>query len=321
MINIDEIISEANSIAIGGHVRPDGDCVGSTLGMYNYIVDNYPSKKVVINLETVPNTFHFLKNADKIGLVDNIDTSEVYDLFMCFDCGESSRLGQFNEALFNNAKKTVCIDHHIKKGNFADFEYIIQDESSTCELVYNVLPKDKITKEIAECLYTGIIHDTGVFQYNCTTKATMECAGFLMEKGIDFSTICNDTYFAKTNAQNRVMGKALLDSKLYCNGKIIATVTDASDMAMFNVLPRHLDGIVQQLRLTTGVDVAIYLYETGEGDFKCSTRASSHCDFDLAAFCATYGGGGHKKAAGFNVATTTPWDEIEKMVKVIEERL
>lgn len=316
--NLHELLTNAKTVGISGHIRPDGDCVGSCLAMYNYIVTYYPNVEAHVYLDPIPNIFKFLKNADKIQDIHTVSDDTVFDLYIALDCSEGSRLGEaFN--FFEKAKHTVCIDHHFSNNGFSEFSYIIPDDSSTCELVYNQIGKEKITKDIAECLYLGIIHDTGVFQYSCTTEATMAAAGFLMTKGIDYPKICTDTYFAKTMVQNRMLGKALLGCKTYLDGKVIAAVITAEDMAEFGAESKHLEGIVQQLRDTTGVEVAVFLYELADGDFKGSTRATG--DVDLTVITGVYGGGGHKKAAGFSVDTDRPWDVIDNIVSMVEKQL
>ncbi len=315
--NFNELISNSKVIGIGGHIRPDGDCVGSCMAMYNYIVTYFPEKEVHVYLDPIPNIFKFFKNSDKIEDIHTVQQGKVFDLFIALDCSEGHRLGDV-APYFENAVHTVCIDHHLTNGGFAEYSYIIPDDSSTCELIYNQIGKDKITKDIAECLYTGIIHDTGVFQYSCTTEATMAAAGFLMTKGIDYPKICTDTYYAKTMVQNRMLGKALLNCKTFEDGKIIAAVITKEDMAEFDAQSKHLEGIVQQLRDTTGVQVAVFLYELEAGDFKGSTRATG--DVDLTVITGRYGGGGHKKAAGFSVATKEPWAIIQEIVEMIKEQ-
>ena len=316
--NLHELLTNAKTVGISGHIRPDGDCVGSCLAMYNYIVTYYPNVEAHVYLDPIPNIFKFLKNADKIQDIHTVSDDTVFDLYIALDCSEGSRLGDaFN--FFEKAKHTVCIDHHFSNNGFSEFSYIIPDDSSTCELVYNQIGKEKITKDIAECLYLGIIHDTGVFQYSCTTEATMAAAGFLMTKGIDYPKICTDTYFAKTMVQNRMLGKPLLGCKTYLDGKVIAAVITAEDMAEFGAESKHLEGIVQQLRDTTGVEVAVFLYELADGDFKGSTRATG--DVDLTVITGVYGGGGHKKAAGFSVDTDRPWDVIDNIVSMVEKQL
>lgn len=311
MTNLDEVIRGMHSIGIAGHVRPDGDCVGSCLGVYNYIRTYYPDIDVRIYLEPIPNIFKFMNDSSQIRseYTDEI----IFDLFIALDCGDAGRLGEANK-YFESARHTVCIDHHLSNQSFAEQNYIFPEASSASELVLELIDPEKITKEIAECLYTGIVHDTGVFQYSCTSAKTMNIAGILMDKGIDYSRIIDETFYAKTFEQNQVLGYALLNSRLYLDGKVIASCVTDEVMHRYHVLPKHLDGIVSQLRVTKGVEVAIFLYQTGDNSFKVSTRASG--DVNLAEIAMKFGGGGHAKAAGFSMD-----GEPEQIIGLINEEI
>lgn len=299
------------TVGIAGHVRPDGDCVGSTLAIYNYIKEYYPQIDVRLYLEPIPNVFKFLRYADEIrsDYTDEI----VFDLFIVCDCGDEGRLGNAVK-YYENAKNTLCIDHHVSNQEFAQHNYIFPDASSTCELVYGLFDRAHITKEIAECLYTGMVHDTGVFQYSCTSAKTMNIAGQLMELGIDYSEIVDATFYTKTYAQNQILGQALLDSRLYLDGRCIISVVTKEEMDEFGVLPKHLDGIVNQLRVTKGVVVAAFMYQNEDGSFKVSLRANG--TFDVAALAMHFGGGGHVKAAGY-----TAFEDAETAKDILLEEI
>lgn len=314
-MKLDAIIEDKNVIGIAGHVRPDGDCVGSTLAVYNYIKDNYPEKDVRIYLEPIPNIFKFLKRADEIR--SDYKDDVVFDLFIAEDCGDLGRLGNAAK-YFENAKSTLCIDHHVSNSSFADENYIFPKASSTCELVFELIDRQKLTLQIAECLYTGMVHDTGVFQYSCTSAKTMEIAGVLMETGIDYPKIVDDTFYTKTFGQNKILGLALLNAELYLDGAVIATVVFQEDMKRFSVLPKHLDGIVNQLRVTKDTKIALFLYENEDGTFKGSLRVNG--DTNVADIAAQFGGGGHVKAAGFSIEG--PIDTaMERILNVIREKI
>ena len=297
---LNHALEQVKTVAIGGHVRPDGDCVGSCMGVYQYIKTWYPEIEVDVYLEDIPESFKRL-----IAVSDQIkgEVAEVkaYDLFITLDCADVARLG-FSSALFENAKHTICVDHHVSNDAFADENHIVPDASSTSELIYHLLPYEKITKEIAECLYLGIVHDTGVFQYSCTSPETMEAAANLMRKGIRANEIIDKTFYEKTYAQNQILGRALLESILFMDGKCIFTCLTKKIMDFHGVKPKDLEGIVSQLRVTEGVEVAIFLYQTDEQEFKVSRRASG--DVDVSKVAQKFGGGGHKKAAGVTMKGT-----------------
>lgn len=307
---------QVNTVAIGGHVRPDGDCVGSTLGLYQYIKKCFPNIHVDVYLEDIPESFKSMIPVSE-EILHEIDSKKRYDLFVALDCGDAGRLG-FSAPLFENAKATVCIDHHVSNTSFADENYIVPDASSTSELVYNLLDKEKITTEIAECLYLGIVHDTGVFQYSCTSPETMEAAADLMRKGIRSNEIIDKTFYEKTYAQNQILGRALLESFLFMDGKCIVSYITKKIMDFHGVTPKDLEGIVSQLRVIKDVEVAILLYETAPQEYKVSLRATG--DIDVSKVAGFFGGGGHKKAAGVTMKGTVH-DILNNLAEQIDLQL
>ena len=122
-----KILEGANTIAIGGHVRPDGDCVGSCMGMYLYLKEVFPEKQVDIYLQNIPEALKILDRMDEV--CEEIPAGKEYDLFICQDCGDKERLG-FSALLFDSAKHTFCIDHHISNKEFAEFNYVVPEASS-----------------------------------------------------------------------------------------------------------------------------------------------------------------------------------------------
>ena len=313
---LNKVLEGVSTIAIGGHVRPDGDCVGSCVGLGQYIRENYSDKTVDIYLKDIPESFHFLKGTETI-LESVADKEKEYDLFIALDCGDTGRL-DYSKPLLDHAKHTFCVDHHISNIGFADVNHIVAEASSTSELVYGLLDEEKISKNVAEALYLGIVHDTGVFQYSCAGPETFRVAAKLLEKGIDGPKIIEDTFYAKSYAQNQVMGRALMESILFLNGVGIASFIRKNVMDFYGVVPKDLEGIVSQLRVTEGVEVAVFMYELKQNEFKVSLRSKS--ELDVSKIAQYFGGGGHKKAAGFTMAGT-PFDVLNNLSKQIEEQL
>ncbi len=227
------------------------------------------------------------------------------------------RLG-FSAPLFENAKNTLCIDHHVSNPGFAKENHIVPDASSTSELVYELINRECVSKEVAEALYTGILHDTGVFQYSCTAPSTLRAAAELLEAGVDAPKIIRDTFYEKTYAQHQVLGRALLESILFLDGRCIASYIREREMRFFGVDRSDLDGIASQLRNTKGVEVAIFMDEIRPNVYKVSLRSGDIVDVSVIA--RYFGGGGHKKAAGFTL-TGTPYDVINNLSKQIELQL
>ena len=298
-ISLNEILQGKHSVALGGHIRPDGDCVGSSMGLYLYLKEQFPEVETDIYLEPIADCYKIISNIEEIK--HQVEHVKTYDLFICLDCGDVARLG-FSAPLFEHAKQTMCIDHHVSNEAFADINYIEPDASSTSELVYCLMEKEKISKQSAEALYMGIAHDTGIFQYSCTAPETMEAAAELLRKGINGSEIIDKTYYEKTYVQNQILGKALLESMLVLDKQVIVSCVNLKSLNFFEAKPSDLEGIVSQLRLTKGAEVAMFLYEQEPQIYKVSLRSKDRVDVSVIA--KYFGGGGHAKAAGFTMKGT-----------------
>lgn len=310
---LNKMLMGAGSVAIGGHARPDGDCVGSCLGLCQYIRENCKDKRVDVYLEEIPESFQFIEAAKEIRH-EIPEEQTVYDLFICLDCGDKDRL-EFSIPLFDAAKHTLCVDHHISNRGFAEENYVVPDASSTSELICRLLEEDKLSLETASSLYLGIVHDTGVFQYSCTSPETMRIAAGLLEKGVDGPKIIQDTFYEKTYAQNQILGRALLESIVFMDGACIASYVKKNVMEFYGVTPKDLEGIVSQLRVTKGVEVAIFMYEQKTNIYKVSLRSKDK--IDVSRIAQYFGGGGHRKAAGFTMHGS-PHDVLNNLSEQIE---
>lgn len=310
-----EELKGARRIAVAGHVRPDGDCIGSCMAAAGYIKKAAPQVKVDVYLERIAPIFRFLKGAEDIRT--EAAKEEPYDVFLSLDASSLDRLGKF-EVYFEQAKKTVCVDHHVSNKGFAMVNHVEGAKSSTCEVLYELFDEELLDASIAEALYLGIAHDTGVFQYSNTSPRTMEIAGKLISFGIPFTKLVEDTFYKKTYVQNQIMGRALLESVLLLDGRVIFSAVRKTDMDFYGVTPGDLDGIVSQLRVTEGVEVALFLYETALQEWKVSLRSCNKVDVSVIA--AYFGGGGHVRAAGCTMAGNI-YDVINNLTPHIERQL
>lgn len=309
------MVEQAQTVAILGHVRPDGDCIGSALGLLNYLQEQYPQKTIQVYLEKPAKKFSYLLHFDSIS--QELDPELVYDLCICLDSGDVERLGPYAVYL-EHAKESICLDHHITNGGFAKVNVVEAQVSSTCEVLYSFLDDDKISRATAECFYTGIIHDTNVFKNSNTSAKTMEIAGRMMTKGINFGKIIDDSFFHKTYVQNQILGRALLESITILQGACIFSAVRLKDMEFYGVDCSDLDGIVDQLRVTEGVECAIFLHETENHVYKVSMRSNNYVD--VSAIAAYFGGGGHIRAAGCNMAGSL-YDVVNNLSSHIEDQM
>ncbi|MGI6008149.1 MAG: DHH family phosphoesterase [Ruminococcus sp.] len=315
MKKLDDILKGRKTAAIAGHVNPDGDCVGSCMAVYQYIRDNYSQIHADVYLEEMRPVFGHLEHLEVIK--HEPSPGKKYDLLILLDVSSRDRIGVAEE-YFETAEQTVCIDHHITNHGLADVNHIVPEASSTCEVLFDLMKKKRISRAAASALYTGIVHDSGVFQYSNTSSRTMKIAGWLINQDIPFTKIIEDSFYKKTYNQNRIMGHVLVNSRLYLEGRCIGAAVDRKCMEKFQVEPRDLDGIVSQLRLTEGVEAAAFLYALEEDRYKVSMRSNGKTD--VSAIAVAFGGGGHCMAAGCTMEGD-PESIMEKIVDAVKQQL
>ena len=236
---------------------------------------------------------------------------------MSLDCGDPDRFTPFAQ-YFETAKRTLCIDHHISNKGFGDVCYVEPQACSAAEAIFKLLDEGKINQPCAEALYMGIVHDTGVFKHSNTTRSAMTIAGILIEKGARPSFVIDETFYKKTLTQNKLLGYALLGMKQFANGKIAHTLLTFEDFEKFGASKMDTDGIVDQLRLTSGTEVAFFMYQSGENEYKISLRANNIVN--VSEIACNHGGGGHVKAAGCNIKGD-PDKIVAEIVAEIEKQL
>lgn len=310
-------IQAAKKIGIAGHIRPDGDCVGSCCALYNYIKDNFSTeeKQLVVYMEGIAPQFYLLNGLSEF--TADVTALQDCDLFIALDCASIDRLGKAEE-YFNRAKKTVLVDHHISNTAYASECIVDAEASATCEVLFEQFEESKISFACAEALYLGIVHDTGVFKHSNTKCRTMEIAGILLKKGVSSSKIIDGTFFEKSYLQTQILGRCLTESALYLDGKVIATIVPLSMKKLYGAVSSDFDGVIDNLRVTRGVEVAVLMTEDEENKFKVSMR-SNH-DVNVSAIAQSFGGGGHVKAAGCTVTGSS--DEIlGKVLAAVSEQL
>ncbi len=299
-MNIYEEVKTAKTIGISGHIRPDGDCIGSSMGLYLYLLKACPEADIQVFIEKPADIFNCISRVEDIhsDFQTNIET---FDVFIALDTA-SDRLGEA-EAYFNHAVKKINIDHHISNTGCGDINYIKPETSSTCELVYEVMEnKELLDVEIAKALYIGIIHDTGVFQYSNTAPSTLKTAAELIAYGFDFPKLIDETFYEKTYVQNQIMGRALLESIMFMDGRCVVSMVDQKTMRFYQADSHDLEGIVSQLRNIKGVECAIFMYQVGTQEYKVSLRSNGKVN--VAEIATFFGGGGHVRAAGATMQGT-----------------
>lgn len=312
-----DMIDAAETICLLGHISPDGDCIGSTLGLQRYINNRYPDKQTVVYLDQPSNDFSFLPRFQDVCCDNSADVS--YDLVIACDVADAKRVGKFTKYL-QAGKTCYLVDHHITNQGFGDYAHIIPDASSTCEIIYELLEPAFIDKDCAAAIYTGIINDTGVFKYSCTKRRTMEIASDCMEKGIPFGTIIDDTFYSMEPRRKRLLGKVLMDLQEALDGKFVYSILDYEvQKAAGCEHPRDTDGFIDVIRTTKGSAAAAFFHQLPEGKYKMSLRSNSE-DVDVAEIASHYNGGGHTCAAGGTIEKDLD-KSIQDIIRRVEEKL
>ncbi len=297
-MNLLQEVNGAKRIGISGHVRPDGDCVGACLSLRQYLKKNLPKAQVQVFLQRPAAIFRELTGYDEI--VDDFPEEESFDVFFALDCNEE-RLGDAVK-YFQNAKKRINIDHHVSNSGCGDVNWICPEIGSTCEVLFDLMDEESLDRNLAETLYTGIIHDTGVFQYSNTTPETMMKGAKLISYGFDFAKLIEESFYQRTYIQSQIMGRTLMESIRFLDDRCIVSVVSRKIMDFYHAQPKDLDGIVNQLRNIKGVSCAIFMYESDVLEYKVSLRSDENVD--VARVAAFFGGGGHVRAAGCTMKGT-----------------
>lgn len=308
-----ERVEKAGRIGICGHIRPDGDCIGSCLGLYNYILSRF-GKEVDVYLEDVSPEFFFLNGSDKA--ITDYPAAEKYDVFFALDSGDTERLGE-GYKYFKDADYTYCFDHHPTNTGYANENMIVPTAAACAELLASVFEESFIDTNTANCLYLGIVHDTGVFKHSNVTRKTMETAGMLIEKGVIPGDIIDKTFYEKTYVQNQILGRCLMESILLMDGKVIVSYVSSEVQKLYGITNSDMNGIIDQLRVTKGVEVAILLKESNKREWKVSLRSNSIVD--VSKISVMFAGGGHIRAAGCTMYGSVH-DCVNSLTKEIEKQ-
>jgi len=284
-------IKKAKSVIILTHTDPDGDAIGSMIAVH-LALKGMGKKTAMYCNNPVPEMYQFLPESGKVK--DSLGKGK-FDLAVAVDCGDAKRVddGIKLKAL---ARTVVNIDHHPDNTKFGDIN-LIEKISSVSETLFKLFKKMKvkITKDIATCLYTGIMTDTGNFQYDLTTADTLEAAASLARAGAEISRIAMAVYETKTLSSVRILGAAMYRLETSTSGKVAWTVLPKQLMDSLEAKSEDLTGLVDNIRAIKGVEVAVLFREEEDG-IKVNFR--SKLKVNVSDIAKALGGGGHIRASG-----------------------
>lgn len=309
-----QAIRESQTIVLACHVNPDGDAIGSLLGLALALM---PLGKTVTCLseDGVPDILAFLPGAERVQ--QSTDTA-AFDLALVVDSGDLPRVGASVQPLIGRARRVVDIDHHVTAGAFGDIRVLNSRAASTAEIVYALLQTMgvPITSDIATCLFTGIITDTGSFRFQNVTPNTLRVAAALLEAGAPPAHISENVFDNRTFAATRLLGVALAVLQQTPDGKIVWTHVTAADFQTLGAKDADTEGIVSYVRGVRGADAGILFREMADGQIRVSLRSRE--GLDVSQIAARFGGGGHRMASGCTLPGPLSQAEQTVLAAVLE---
>ncbi len=305
---IADFLISHNNFEILTHAYPDGDTLGSGYALCLALQQLGKNARVITT--NLPHNFEFLTDGVK---EQTFDAKTIVST----DVADEKLLGSNKEKY--SGKIDLCIDHHITNKVGTDLKFVDETAAANSEIIYRLLlaMKVKITKQIANCLYTGISTDTGCFRYTNTTSNTLRTAADLMDIGCDTAYINKVMFETKTKAKIR-LERAVYDTMLYCAGGKCAIIYTTLDMQKgLNISDSELEGLASIPRQIEGVLIGITMREKEGGVFKVSVRTNGNVN--AADFCSNFGGGGHSAAAGCSIEGSL--DEVRTMLVAAAEAI
>ncbi|HVV00924.1 MAG TPA: bifunctional oligoribonuclease/PAP phosphatase NrnA [Verrucomicrobiae bacterium] len=292
-----EAIRANQTFCIVGHVRPDGDCVGSQLGLTLALL-RQGKKAVCWNEDSIPQKYVFL---DPDNLFQTPKAGQHFDCVIATDAASFERLGSVAPRI-ESRKLFINIDHHESNTRYADINWVSAREASTGELIYKLLKAAKwpITKPIADCLFTAVSTDTGSFQYANTRPGTYNVAGDLVRRGADLAKICDEVYQSYPLSRARLLRHLYSRFRLAHQNQIAWFWLKKRDLARTGAQTNDSEGLIDHIRAIDPVVVACVFEEIEPKLTRISLRSKSD-KINVNEIASEFGGGGHSAAAGARI--------------------
>lgn len=287
----------AERILIISHQKPDGDACGASLALFHFLKD-LGKTATVFMADQPPAYFDFLPQIDNITSQREI-LKEKWDLAVVLDSGDWTHTKV--DPIELNGSLIINIDHHFSNHNFGDINCVDSLASSTCEIIYKflIVVQAEISKNIATCLLCGILNDTGVFSNAATTVDSMKIASNLLSQSLKIHQINDQVIKNKTLNGLRLWGDVLSRLQIDDNSKIALTYVKETEYDQYQIKEAELDGLINFLNVITEVSLTAF-FRINSHETKVSLRTPQEA-IDVSKIAKFYGGGGHKKAAGFTL--------------------
>ena len=289
------MIAEAQRILFFMHVQPDGDSIGSTLGMIRAL-RQMGKEAIMVGADPIPPMFHFLPGWDEY-CVPWQEVEGEWDLSCFLDCGDLDRVGPALPAV-RRGRTTLNVDHHTTNTAFAEYNYLDFSAAAVGELAYHILRQigAPIDAGTALCLYTSLVTDTGGFRYDSTGPGTHRVAADLIELGARPYDVAQAIFESESLSRLALLSRALQTLRLDETGRVAWMVVTRKLLAEAGATDHDVEGVVNYARSVAGVEVGILFKETEDGGVRVNLR--SRRTVDVGAVAQRFGGGGHARAAG-----------------------
>jgi phosphoesterase RecJ-like protein len=310
------VLRESRSICVVGHIRPDGDCVGSQLGL-TQALRNEGKKAVCWNEDSLPQKYEFL---DPDHLFQKPKKGLEFDCVVATDAASFERLGAVGPCV-GDRKIFVNIDHHESNTRYADVNWVSAREPSSGELIFRLLRVAKwpVTKPIADCLFTAVSTDTGSFQYPSTRPGTYHVAGELVRRGADLAKICDEVYQSYPLSRVRLLRHVYSRFRLTHQNQIAWFWLKKADFTRTGAESADSEGLIDHIRAIAPVVVACVFEEIDDNMTRVSFRSKSE-KVNVNEIAAQFGGGGHPAAAGARIAGK-PFSVQRRVIGAIKKAL
>ncbi|MEY2481651.1 MAG: bifunctional oligoribonuclease and phosphatase NrnA [Verrucomicrobiota bacterium] len=306
---IGSVLRTHQQFAVLSHVRPDGDALGSQLGLA-LSLSKLGKKVVVRNEDGLLEKYSFLPGGEF--LQTPWGEPQDFDVAIALDTATQTRLGTSAE-LVRSAKTWINIDHHPSNPGYGDLVYIDSTAPATGQILFELITSQGLPMDvaIAENLFVAISTDTGSFQYPNTTARTFEIGAELLRCGVDVGRVSQLLYENYPRRRTELLRELLGTMRFEAGGKIASFSLSLRVAADLNVRPEDNEGLIDHLRAIQGVIVAVFFEELLDGKVRVSMRSKRE-EVDVSAICQKFGGGGHKLAAGTRVRGTLA--EVEQKI-------
>lgn len=313
-----DCIEGAQIIAISGHTNPDGDALGSALGLGLSLRENFPSKKIVFLLADrapVPRVYRFMAGSDM--MVPAVEYHETPDLFISVDCPTLGRLAD-SAVVAKRSRGRVVIDHHPSREEFGDAAVRVVDAAATAVLVEELLEAAGYPRspQIATCLLTGLVTDTGRFQYQNADPSAFACASRLVDAGAEPARIALEVYQSQRIEYLRLESIVMGRIKAIADGRVAYSYAYADDLVSCGVSSDECDGLVDVVRSVQGSEVCLFLKENEPGVIRGNLRSKG--SLDISYIASAHNGGGHAAAAGFTFYGTVE-EALDTLLPELDE--